>query len=159
MDVLTITLAVLAFLVSATLAAVKLWETFWARARFVFDCLWLDEGSDHHLTLQFTIANVGHRPDGIRAITVRTPHSQDTIPNSVAGHLPILLHPRQISPVFRIDVRTDVAYDPDTYIFIGEAALAATNSAGGIALFPIPNPYSDDVHVYELETPPPPEPP
>ncbi len=148
-------LAILSLGASATLAAIKIWETFLSRSRFFVDFQWFDDISDIELRLAFTVANVGHRPDSIRVIQVRAEDGEIAFPPGFDAHFPVLLQPAEISGRFNVTVRTDVAWDPHASMFAGTANLVVVNSVGRNEVFPIPNPYH--VGILGSDEPPPPE--
>lgn len=147
-------LAILSFGISATLAAIKIWEAFLAKSRFSVDFQWFDDISAIELRLSITVANIGHRPDSIRAIHVCAEDGEIAFPPGFDAYLPVLLQPAEISPRFNMEVRTDVAWDPHTSMFAGTATLVTVNSVGRTESFPIPNPV--DIGVLGAEEPPPP---
>jgi hypothetical protein len=155
MSAAALVLAILSLGISATLAAIKVWETFLSRSRFFADFQWFDDVSDTELRLSFTVANIGHRPDSIRLVHVRAEDGEVAFPPEVETQFPILLQPAEISARFDILVRTDVAWDPATSMFVGTADLVVVNSVGREDRFPIPNPY--DVGMLGADEPPPPE--
>jgi hypothetical protein len=144
-------LAVLSFGLSATLAVIKVWETFVARSKFSPNFEWFDDESDTELRLGFTIANIGRKPDSIRSFVVRIEDGEISVP-PCSARLPILLQPGEISPRFDEAVGTDLEWEPHISMFHGKAELLVFNSVGRVETFPIPNPY--DIGILGSDLPP-----
>jgi hypothetical protein len=147
-------LATLGFVISATLAGIKIWETFVARSRFLVNFRWYDdEASDVELSMTFTIANIGYQPDSIRELQVEAEDGELSLP-PCNQFLPLLLQPGEISPRFTELVRTDTDWDPHNSLFGGRANLRVLNAVGRSTSFPIPGPY--DAGIFGPDHPPPP---
>ncbi len=150
MDVVALVIAILGFGISATLAGVKVWETFLSQSDFhvVFD--WVDL-TEIELQLRFTVSNNGHRPDSVRVIDLMDTQTGEPYRSQlILDKLLVLLQPAEISPVFELPIRTDVAREPDEAIFAGRAQLIVVNSTGRSQEFAIPNPYDHQPGVYGL---------
>jgi hypothetical protein len=150
----TLLIAGIGLAISVTLASVRIWETFLSRSKFDLACDWLD-ASETDLELQFTIANVGYRPDSIRAIEAVSEDGQSYRSAQITQRLPVRLRPGEVSPRFVMVVRTDVAHDPSTSLFVGKGRLVITDSLGRTHQLAVPGAY-DGPGIYALEPEPPP---
>lgn len=106
LDIATLVVAVSALLVSAILAAIRIWEAFLRRSSWDVHFDWIERPGAPILT--FTIANVGSRKYGIREIRFGasdTPTDEGWTPqDAVRARLPLLLDEGEISEAFHIAI-------------------------------------------------------
>lgn len=151
----TFAIATAGLAISAGLAALKIWETFIARSRFHVMADWYD-ASDYELELQFTVANIGYRPDSVRSIAFVNEGAEALRNAQIAESLPMLLKPGAVSPLFKVGVRTDIANDPGTSLFVGKGRIRLVDARGRIHDFPVRNPYDGEgIYGEEDDLPPP----
>lgn len=99
LQIATFGLALLGFLVSAILAVVKIWETFFQRSRLQVEQDWIEDRNGEK-ALWLTVANTGYKREGIREIRFRTAAmvaGSGMLSADVHNALPIMLEPADIS--------------------------------------------------------------
>ncbi|MGH7869562.1 MAG: hypothetical protein ACREP9_18510, partial [Candidatus Dormibacteraceae bacterium] len=153
MEWITLAIALAGLAISATLAGLRIWESFFSRPRVEMDGVWLDV-SDTELEFLFTLSNTGSRSTTIRSISIISEMGYVYQAKEISQRLPARLGPGESSGQFSLHARSDVAHDPGTSIWIGTSRLVAVDGRGQAHEFKVPNFY-DGSRIHEwIEDPP-----
>ena len=102
------------------------------------------------------ILNVGFRPDSIRLISLINEAGESYRNHELSQGLPVLLQPGAVSSRFAVPVRTDIANDPGTSLFVGKGRLRLHDARGDPHDFPVPGAYEGKgIYSPDEELPPP----
>jgi len=104
LDIATFVVALLALIMSGTLAVIRIWEAFLRQSEWDVHFDWIEHAGPRILT--FTIANIGSRKYGVREIrfgAAETPSSAGWTPQQqVRARLPLLLDEGEIYETFYV---------------------------------------------------------
>src|SRR3954465_814473 len=120
MEMSAFVLALIGVLISGTLAAIKIWETFLSQSDFNVNFDWIDREAPNEFELRFTIANVGHRPDGVREGSV-SPAGGGFHGDEIGDRFPVTLAPAEISAAFTLSLDYEREDEPQAVIRDGNA--------------------------------------
>lgn len=108
--VVALVISGLALVISAILAFIKVWETFFVRPKLSLESDWIGGGPNQVFALRFHLINGGRAPTTILEITfgdeLTQPERGYTTSQSVLARLPMRIEPLDAAkPAFVIDVK------------------------------------------------------
>jgi hypothetical protein len=135
--------ALAAFVVSCSLAGIRVWEAWGRRSKWRLHFDWIH--SAQSLALSFTVANIGTRRYGIREIrfgTPETPKAEGWLPSgAVRDNLPLMLDEGEISNIFTIESTPSATHDFDRILSEGGLRKCMVEDARGrVGVHHIPAP-------------------
>lgn len=134
METSAFVLAIVGLVISGTLALIKIWETFLSQAKLDVEFDWIEQPKEFELRV--TVANLGHRKDGIRALSIV---AADNVfqRNEIRDLLPSPLNPRELAS-FTWMVDRDDDDEPRLSMKNGDAELSVIDIRKRELRFKIP---------------------
>ena len=128
-------IAVSGLCISAGLAFLRIWETFFLRSRLDCEIDWI-EPADDQIHLRIAIANLGRKPDCVRSLAL-TLDETEYQREDIREQLPVSLDPREIA-AFRWKHQKGKETQFWHPMMDGEGTLLLRDVAHKEHLFPIP---------------------
>jgi hypothetical protein len=135
METSALVLAIIGLGISGTLALIKIWEAFLSQAKLDVEFDWIEQPKEFELRV--TVANLGHRKDGIRALSIvaaGNPFQR----NEIRALLPSPLNPRELASFTWTVDRDDVDEEPRLSMKNGDAELSVIDIRKRELRFKIP---------------------